>query len=111
MNGRRMRIACLLFIGACGNAKVVDCDPGSHVEPIVLRELGQSRISGAEIGMSNIEAGGRAARLDISGPRTGDARILTVQAGSIVSIGDDRYCVTSIASGRPGHGSLKLLPQ
>jgi hypothetical protein len=94
-------------------------EPAMRGERLNIRETTQPEISNHLVGVANIferelpDASGTVARrvsaqLVISAPGSDDIRRETVYAGSIVSIGSDRYCVVAVDEGTSAPGSLTL---
>jgi hypothetical protein len=84
-----------------------------------FRETTNNTLSNRDVGVGNIferklpdDKGVVADRLSavvvIHDPKTDEIRRETVFAGSVVSIGDSKYCIVSVERGKDAPGSIAL---
>ena len=98
-------------------------DPGEQAETLRIRETTQRALAAYRIGVADIfvrdapdKVGAMAprlsARIALFDPTTDTSHEETVIAGSVVTVGADRYCVVGLeeANLSPGWLSLRKLP-
>lgn len=84
-----------------------------------LRQTTQTELSGRHVGVANIlerelpdQNGAVASRmsalLNIYDPSTRESAKKTVSAGSVVEIGDDKYCIIHVEQGETSPGWISL---